>query len=135
MTEHYFYILDKKMWLIFFTVFFFLFIISFILYKLNNKILLYKNEKNYDLSNNIYEYGSSTIGNLSSLSNTNFYILGIIFILFDTELIFFYPWIISSETLIYNNIGYFSMIIFIELLFLSIVFEIKNTILNFYKSK
>lgn len=128
-----YFLIENKVWLLFFIIFIILYIISYLLYIINNKIILYKNNKKYNMSMNIYEYGSSTIGNLSSLSNTNFYILAILFILFDTELIFFYPWIMSSEALIFNNINYFSMIIFIEFLLLAVIFEIKNTILNFYR--
>lgn len=44
--------------------------------------------KNYNI--NIYEFGSTVIG-YNVINNLNFYIIAILFIIFDLELIFFIP--------------------------------------------
>ena len=60
-----------------------------------------------------FECGSVTIGDTRSQRfNVKFYLIAMIFILFDIEVIFMYPWAISFRNLL-NQMG---MLIFIEML-------------------
>lgn len=78
-----------------------------------------------------YEFGTNSIGN-SSLNtiNKHFYILGILFIVFDIELMFLFPWIYNYNTINYNSKDL--LIIFIILLILGFIYEINSGALNWY---
>jgi len=120
--------------IIFVIIFLILYSLSVFLYKLTINLKLYKNNKKYDLARDTYEFGASTIGNTSSSSSNNFYILAILFILFDTELLFLYPWSLTIDSF-YSNLNSLAIICFIQMVMIGLIFEIKNTILNFYKNK
>ena len=73
-------------------VFYLFLVINFILYFVINFTIKLKIKK-FNLKNklnNIFEFGSTSIGE-NLINNVNFYIIAILFIIFDLELIFFLP--------------------------------------------
>jgi len=59
-----------------------------------------------------------------SILNIRFYLVGILFIIFDIELIFLYPWIISLNKI--TLFGFWSMFIFLFILTIGFIYEWKK---------
>ena len=64
-----------------------------------------------------YECGFEAYGDTRNQFNVRFYIIAILFILFDIEIIFLAPWCVSISQL--NLLGFWSMILFLVILFSS----------------
>lgn len=102
--------------------------ISFILIGMAINALLNKPKPN-PIKNSIYECGEVTEGPSRTPFNMRFYIIAIIFLLFDVELIFLFPWstIFADKNLLSTipNWGIFNMIemsIFIFILLLGLAY-------------
>ena len=79
-----------------------------------------------------YEFGTQSIGSITTISSNQFLILAILFLLFDIELIFLIPWCIGLPTL--TSIPNLVIIIFIHCILYSLVIELKYNALNWYKA-
>ncbi len=80
-----------------------------------------------------YEFGTTTIGNSSfMLINKHYYILGVLFIIFDVELMYIFPWVAtindfcSGEKCILLN--------FVILIMLGYSYEIASGAINWYST-
>ena len=78
-----------------------------------------------------YECGKDPVGNARERFSVKFYLIAMIFILFDIEVIFLVPWAVVFRTLavhptVLRNLVYFEMIIFIVLLLAGYVYVIKK---------
>ena len=78
-----------------------------------------------------YECGKDPVGNARERFSVKFYLIAMIFILFDIEVIFLVPWAVVFRTLAspaygLKNLVYFEMIIFIVLLLAGYVYVIKQ---------
>jgi len=67
-----------------------------------------------------YECGMEPIGTPYVPMDINFYIFGLLFVVFDVETLFLYPWAIIFKDL--GWIGYGSMLIFIGVLFFGLIY-------------
>ncbi len=75
-----------------------------------------------------YECGFEPFGNARSRFDINFYLVGIMFIIFDIEVAFLLPWCISFQI---NNIESFLVFLVIVLIFiLGFIFESKAKVLD-----
>ena len=71
--------------------------------------------------NSVYESGISTpIGNSESRFSAKFYLVAILFVLFDVEIIFMFPWAVNVREL--SFLGLFEMFTFIGLLLLGLIY-------------
>jgi len=71
-----------------------------------------------------YECGLDPAGPKEAYVPIKFYIIAMLFIVFDIEVVFFYPWLI-----IYKNLGLFGfveMVIFIAILLIGIFYVLKK---------
>ena len=78
-----------------------------------------------------YECGKDPVGTARERFSVKFYLIAMIFILFDIEVIFLVPWAVVFRTLAsptngLKNLVYFEMIIFIVLLLAGYVYVIKK---------
>ena len=78
-----------------------------------------------------YECGKDPVGTARERFSVKFYLIAMIFILFDIEVIFLVPWAVVFKTLSapafgLANLIYFEMIIFIALLLVGYVYVIKK---------
>jgi len=88
-----------------------------------------------------YECGEDAIGSAWGQFNSRFYVVGLIFMLFEAEIIFLFPWasIFANKSLIRSTNGlwgWFSlseMLIFISLLALGLVYVWKKGYLDWIK--
>lgn len=78
-----------------------------------------------------YECGKDPVGSARERFSVKFYLIAMIFILFDIEVIFLVPWAVvfrslSSPAFGLRNVVYFEMLIFIVLLLAGYVYVIKK---------
>ncbi len=78
-----------------------------------------------------YECGKDPVGSARGRFSVKFYLVAMLFILFDIEVIFLIPWAVVFKTLSgpaygLKNLVYFEMIIFIALLLAGYIYVIKK---------
>ena len=75
-----------------------------------------------------YECGFEPFGESHSIFSIQFFIVGILFMIFDLELAFVFPWVINLGNL--SIFSFFIMIIFLILLTIGFVYEWKKGALD-----
>lgn len=90
--------------------------------------------------NSSYECGEEPIGNAWIQFNSRFYVIALIFLLFDVEMIFVFPWatIFADKSLIAEDarwgwLAFTEMLIFIGILLLGLVYVWKKKDLEWIK--
>ena len=78
-----------------------------------------------------YECGKDPVGSAHERFSVKFYLIAMIFILFDIEVIFLVPWAVVFKTMAapayrLRNLAYFEMILFIALLAAGLVYVVKK---------
>lgn len=77
--------------------------------------------KRYDpVKMDTYECGIDYHGNARTRFSVKFYLIAVLFVLFDIEVIFLYPWAINLRELAWE--GFWGMIIFLGVLTLGLLF-------------
>ncbi len=69
-----------------------------------------------------YECGFDAFGDSFNTFDIRFYLVGILFIVFDVEIIFLFPWAVTLTTL--GKVGFFSMMFFLGILTIGFIYEI-----------
>lgn len=82
-----------------------------------------------------YECGKDPVGSARERFSVKFYLIAMLFILFDIEVIFLVPWavvfrLLSSPAMGMRNLVYFEMLLFIVLLAAGLVYVIKKGALD-----
>jgi NADH-quinone oxidoreductase subunit A len=75
-----------------------------------------------------YESGIDPIGAGWSQSNVRYYVFALLFVVFDVEAVFLFPWAIVFERL--GTQAFVEMIIFIGILALALLYAIKKKVLE-----
>jgi NADH-quinone oxidoreductase subunit A len=75
-----------------------------------------------------YESGIDPIGTGWSQANVRYYIFALLFVVFDVEAVFLFPWAIVFERL--GTQAFVEMIIFIAILAFALVYAIKKKVLE-----
>lgn len=89
--------------------------------------LLRPNKPN-DLKRTTYESGNIPVGHGNIQFNIRYYIFALMFVLFDVEVVFLYPWAVA-----YEKLGLFALIemfIFITLLLVGLIYAWKKKVLQ-----
>src|SRR6266702_7493905 len=78
-----------------------------------------------------YECGMDPVGTARERFSVKFYLIAMIFILFDIEVIFLVPWAVVFKTLslpqyVMRNLIFFEMLLFIALLAAGLIYVIKK---------
>ena len=78
-----------------------------------------------------YECGKDPVGSARERFSVKFYLIGMIFILFDIEVIFLVPWAavfktFAAQSPAMRNFAYIEMMIFIGLLFVGYIYVVKK---------
>lgn len=76
----------------------------------------------------VYECGFEPISNIQTKFNIKFYLVAILFVIFDLELIFLFPWAISITYI--GLFGYYTMVLFCILLVIGFIFEYRKGALD-----
>lgn len=83
-----------------------------------------------DIKLSTYECGESTIGPSWIQFNVRFYIFCLIFVIFDVEVVFLFPW-----ALVFQSLGMFAfveMIVFIAILMFGLFYAWRKGLLRWY---
>lgn len=68
-----------------------------------------------------YECGFEPVGNARSKFDVRFYLVAILFIIFDLEIAFLFPWAVTLGKI--GFLGYCSMMIFLAILTIGFIYE------------
>ena len=90
-------------------------------------VILGKHAKS-PLKDTPYESGMAPIGSASERFSVKFYLVGMIFILFDIEAVFLYPWAVVYRQL--KLFGFFEMAIFVALILVGFFYVYKKGALD-----
>lgn len=81
------------------------------------------------VKNEAYESGvGTTIGMVDQKFSVKFYLLAILFLIFDIEAVFMYPWAVSVREL--GWFGFTEMVVFMLLLLTGLIYILKKGVLN-----
>src|SRR5262245_5316289 len=75
-----------------------------------------------------YESGMAPVGSAHERFSVKFYLVGMIFILFDIEAVFLYPWVVVYREL--KLFGFFEMFIFVVLILIGFFYVWKKGALD-----
>ncbi len=67
-----------------------------------------------------YECAEVPIGDARVHFNIQYYLIVIVFLIFDVEVLFLYPWAVQFKNL--GPLGFFEMVIFIEILIIGLAY-------------
>jgi NADH-quinone oxidoreductase subunit A len=67
-----------------------------------------------------YECAETPVGDARIHFNIQYYLIVIVFLIFDVEVLFLYPWAVQLKTL--GGIGFVEMVIFIEVLIIGLAY-------------
>lgn len=80
-------------------------------------------------TNEPYEGGILSAGSARLRFSSQFYLIAMLFVIFDVETIFIFSWAIAFREL--GWVGYAGVVVFIALLFIVLIYEWRNGALNF----
>ena len=91
-------------------------------------VVLGKKGRRPGIKDTAYECGMLPIGEGSPRLSVKFYLVAMLFILFDIEVVFLYPWaVVYKQMLIDNAAAIFgSMISFLVILFVGYIYAVKK---------
>jgi NADH-quinone oxidoreductase subunit A len=83
------------------------------------------------LKDESFECGIPSVGDARTPISVKYFLVAILFVLFDVEIIFMYPWAVNFKAL--GWLGFYEMIIFMGLLLLGFIYVIKKGVLKWEK--
>lgn len=91
-------------------------------------VLLGRSAKRNKTKDTAYECGMIPIGDGSSRFSVKFYLVAMLFILFDIEVVFLYPWAVVYKDMLRVNAGliFGSMLSFLGILFVGYLYALKK---------
>ena len=75
-----------------------------------------------------YESGADPVGSMWSQSQVRYYVYGFLFVIFDVESVFLFPWAKVFESLGYQAVG--SMALFIGILAVGLLYAYRKGVLR-----
>ena len=78
-----------------------------------------------------FECGSVAEGSANQRFNVRFYLVAMLFILFDIEVIFMYPWAVNLRNL--GWFGFYEMLVFIAVLSVGLLYVWRKGVLDWTK--
>ena len=94
--------------------------------------LLGKRSKRTLIKDTAYECGMLPVGDGSTRLSVKFYLVAMLFILFDIEVVFLYPWAVNFRRMLSTQPGLImgSMIGFMAVLFIGYIYALKKDAFN-----
>ncbi|MDE2392423.1 MAG: NADH-quinone oxidoreductase subunit A [Cytophagales bacterium] len=78
-----------------------------------------------------FECGIESIGDARTPISVKYFLVAILFVLFDIEIVFMYPWAVNFKHLSWN--GFYEMLVFMGLLLVGFLYVLKKGILKWEK--
>ena len=87
-----------------------------------------KNRRQTKIKNTPYECGMLPVGEGQTRMSVKFYLVAMLFILFDIEVVFLYPWAVVYRQMLVENAAliFGSMISFLSILFVGYIYALKK---------
>ena len=91
-------------------------------------VLVGKKGKRPAIKDTAYECGMLPIGEGNARLSVKFYLVAMLFILFDIEVVFLYPWAVIYREMLHQNAGIIlgSMLSFIGVLFVGYLYALRK---------
>ena len=93
-------------------------------------VLIGKYGKRSKIKDTAYECGMIPIGSGNTRMSVKFYLVAMLFILFDIEVVFLYPWAVVYKTMLADpatrNLILGSMVSFLGILFVGYIYAVKK---------
>jgi len=91
-------------------------------------VVLGKKGRRSGIKDTAYECGMLPIGEGSTRLSVKFYLVAMLFILFDIEVVFLYPWAVVYKQMLVDNAAviFGSMISFLVILFVGYIYALKK---------
>src|SRR6266849_320162 len=91
-------------------------------------VVLGKRGKRTPIKDTAYECGMLPVGEGSTRLSVKFYLVAMLFILFDIEVVFLYPWAVIYKTMLKENASliFGSMVSFLAVLFVGYLYALKK---------
>ena len=95
-------------------------------------VMLGKAAKRSKIKDTAYECGMLPIGEASTRLSVKFYLVAMLFILFDIEVVFLYPWAVVYKQMLLENAGLIlgAMLSFLGILFVGYIYALKKRALD-----
>lgn len=95
-------------------------------------VLLGKSARTNKVKDTAYECGMIPIGAGSTRLSVKFYLVAMLFILFDVEVVFLYPWAVVYKDMLRENAGLIlgAMLSFMAILFVGYMYALKKKALD-----
>ena len=108
--------------------------IGFAVSALALSVLLGKTGRRNPVKDTAYECGMIPQGESQPRFSVKFYLVAMLFILFDLEIVFMYPWaVVYKESIAHSSTIFWSMFSFITILMVGYVYALKKGALDFRK--
>lgn len=88
-------------------------------------------KRHSEKKDDVFECGIPAVGNARVPFSVRFFLLAIIFVLFDVEIIFLYPYVVNLKALGWQGLG--EVACFSGLVLIGFVYLLKNNVLEFEK--
>lgn len=92
-------------------------------------VVLGKTGQRSAVKDSAYECGMLPIGEAQPRFSVKFYLVAMLFVIFDIEVVFMYPWAVTFHELVVRDgvtIAFWSMLSFIGILFLAYLYALKK---------
>ncbi len=97
-------------------------------------VLLGKVGRRTRVKDSAYECGMVPQGEAQPRFSVKFYLVAMLFILFDLEIVFMYPWaVVYKETIVHSTAILWSMLSFVTILMVGYVYALKKGALDWKK--
>jgi NADH-quinone oxidoreductase subunit A len=97
-------------------------------------VLLGKAGKRSQIKDSAYECGMLPQGEAQPRFSVKFYLVAMLFILFDLEIVFMYPWaVVYKESIVQSKAIFWSMLSFVSILMVGYVYALKKGALDWKK--
>ena len=80
------------------------------------------------VKNSSWECGIESVGNARTPISVKYFLTAILFVLFDVEVIFMYPWAVNFRAL--GNLGFLEMVLYLAFVMAGFAYVIKKGILK-----
>ena len=102
--------------------------VLFVVFMLVGSIIVGKAGKRSRIKDTAYECGMLPVGPGSARMSVKFYLVAMLFILFDIEVVFLYPWAVVYREMLRENAALIlgSMLTFLGILFVGYLYAVKK---------
>jgi len=103
-------------------------LLSFVILSLSYFLITFKKPLNFEKLS-AYECGFQPFEDSRHLFNIKYYLIGILFVIFDLEIIFLFPWCVSFYLI--GFYGFWVIMIFLIILIIGFFYELEKGALEF----